>query len=101
MQYEGVVVSDTFHISMFVRGNNVGQISKHPFQKSNQMDYEENMVNARYATNDDTPKQRLNHLVLYKKCNCIRCIHVAVSDQRQERNICPRQQPNRPLIVLN
>ena len=31
MQYEGVVVSDTFHISMFVRGNNVGEISKHPF----------------------------------------------------------------------
>jgi hypothetical protein len=31
MQYEGVVVSDTFHISMFVPGNNVGYILKHPF----------------------------------------------------------------------
>ena len=28
-----MVVSDTFYISMFVRGHNVGKISKHPFHE--------------------------------------------------------------------
>ena len=40
-----------------------------PSSATVKMDYEKNMENARYATNDDT---RLNHLVLLYKFNCIR-----------------------------
>jgi hypothetical protein len=43
-----------------------------PLSVTVKMDYEKNMENVRYATNDDTPLW-LNHLVLlYKEFNCIR-----------------------------